>query len=185
METIEGILAAARAEIERLTPWETLAALGQGARLVDIRPSEQRRRDGLVPGAWAIDRNVLEWRLDPAGEYRVPALARRDRQLILICDEGCQSSLAAATLRHFGLATADVIGGVQLWRAEGLRLDPFDERADEAANASAPRRVGERANRDAPRRVGEAAKESNLPSGGLHRPAGFEGQMGHQTRAAP
>lgn len=173
METIDGILAAARAEIERLTPWETLVALGHGARLVDIRPSEQRRRDGLVPGAWVIDRNVLEWRLDPAGEYRVPALARRDRKLILICDEGCQSSLAAATLCRFGLAAADVIGGVQLWRAEGLHLAPFDERADAAANVSAPRRVG------------EAAKESNLPSGGLHRPAGFEGQMGHQTRAAP
>jgi rhodanese-related sulfurtransferase len=185
METIEGILAAARAEIERLTPWEALAALGRGARLVDIRPRAQRRRDGLVPGAWVIDRNVLEWRLDPAGEYRVPALARRDRRLILICDEGCQSSLAAATLCRFGLAAADVIGGVQLWRAEGLRLDPFEQEADEAANASAPRRVGGSADVRALEGVGEAAKESNLPSGGLHRPAGFEGQMGHQTRAAP
>lgn len=182
MQTIEGILAAARAEIERLTPGETLAAMGRGARLIDIRPGEQRQRDGLVPGARVIDRNVLEWRLDPASEYRVPELARRDRLLILICDEGCQSSLAAATLWRFGLAAADVIGGVQLWRAEGLRLDPFDERADEAANASAPRRA---ASANAPEGVGEAAKESNLPSGGLHRPAGFEGRMGHQTRAAP
>jgi rhodanese-related sulfurtransferase len=173
VETIEGILAAARAEIERLTPSETLAAMRQGAVLVDMRPSEQRRRDGLVPGARVIDRNVLEWRLDPSSEYRVPALARRDRQLILICDEGYQSSLAAATLSRLGLAAGDVIGGVQLWRAEGLRLDPFDERADAAAKVRAPWEVG------------EAAKESNLPSGGLHRPAGFEDRMGHQTRAAP
>jgi rhodanese-related sulfurtransferase len=185
METIEGILAAARAEIERLTPCETLAAMRQGAVLVDMRPSEQRWRDGLVPGARVIDRNVLEWRLDPAGEHRAPALARRDHQVILICDEGYQSSLAAATLCRLGLAAGDVIGGVQLWRAEGLRLDPFDEEADEAANASAPRKVGEVANAGAPGEVGEAAKESNLPSGGLHRPAGFEGRMGHQTRAAP
>lgn len=173
METIDRVLDAARAGIERLTPGETLAAMDQGAALIDIRPSEQRRRDGLLPGAWTIDRNVLEWRLDPAGEYHVPELARRDLWLILICDEGYQSSLAAATLCRFGLDAADVIGGVQLWRAEGRRLDPFEERADESANASAPRKVG------------EAAKESNLPSGGLHRPAGFEDRMGHQTRAAP
>jgi rhodanese-related sulfurtransferase len=168
METIDRMLAAARAEIERLTPGEALAAIGEGAVLVDIRPSEQRRRDGLVPGAWVIDRNVLEWRLEPESEHRVPGLARRDRQVMLICDEGYQSSLAAATLRRFGLDAADVIGGVQLWREEGLPLDPFDARVDEAA-----------------REAGEAAKESNLPSGGLHRPAGFEGQMGHQTLAAP
>jgi rhodanese-related sulfurtransferase len=161
METIDQVLAEARAEIERLTPAETVAAMRRGAIVVDIRPSEQRRQDGLVPGARVVDRNVLEWRLDPRSEWRLPALARRDRLVILVCNEGYQSTLAAATLRRFGLDAADVIGGVQLWRAEGLPLDAFDERAD------------------------EAAKESNLPSGGLHRPAGFEGQMGHQTPAAP
>lgn len=139
METIDRVLAAARAEIERLTPAETLVAMRGGAVLVDIRPSEQRRRDGLVPGARVIDRNVLEWRLDPASEYRVPALARRDRQLILICDEGYQSSLAAATLRRFGLAAADVIGGVQLWRAEGLRLDPAQPARPAPASATSRR----------------------------------------------
>lgn len=124
METIEAVLLAARAGIERLTPGEALAAMRRGAVLVDIRPGEQRGRDGLVPGAWVVDRNVLEWRLDPAGEYRIPALARRDHQVILICDEGYQSSLAAATLARLGLDAGDVIGGVQLWRAEGLPLDP-------------------------------------------------------------
>jgi rhodanese-related sulfurtransferase len=135
METIDQVLAAARAEIERLTPRETVTAIGDGAVLVDIRPSEQRRRDGLVPGARTIDRNVLEWRLDPASEYRIPDLARRERQVILICDEGYQSSLAAATLRRFGLDAADVIGGVQLWREEGLPLDPAQ--SDRLASASA------------------------------------------------
>ncbi|HET9163426.1 MAG TPA: rhodanese-like domain-containing protein [Solirubrobacterales bacterium] len=122
METIDQVLAAARAEIERLTPREALDATGQGAVLVDMRPVEQRRRDGLVPGARVVDRNVLEWRLDPASEHRIPDLARRDHQVILICDEGYQSSLAAATLCRFGLDAADVIGGVQLWREEGLPL---------------------------------------------------------------
>jgi rhodanese-related sulfurtransferase len=93
-----------------------------GAILIDIRPLEQRERDGLVPGAHVVARNVLEWRLDPCGAYREPALARLDRLVILICDEGYQSSLAAATVSGFGLKAGDVIGGVQEWRREGLRL---------------------------------------------------------------
>jgi rhodanese-related sulfurtransferase len=122
MLTAEGLLAAARSEIVRLTPAETLAAMEVGAILIDIRPIEQRVRDGMVPGACVISRNVLEWRLDPQGEYRDPTLARLDRRVILICDEGYQSSLAAATLRRFGLDVADVVGGVQAWRREGLEL---------------------------------------------------------------
>src|SRR3954451_12947765 len=114
--TAEGLLAAARAEIARVTPSEALAAMEAGAILVDIRSQEQRDRDGLLPGAQAVSRNVLEWRLDPRGEHRDPALARLDRRLILICDEGYQSSLAAANLRRFGLDVADVIGGARAWR---------------------------------------------------------------------
>jgi rhodanese-related sulfurtransferase len=152
----EDLLAEARSEIHRLTPAETVAAVEEGAVLVDIRPVEQRIRDGLVPAAHVIERNVLEWRLDPRGAHRDPAVADQDRQVILICDEGYQSSLAAANLRRLGLDAADVIGGVRAWRRAALAME-----------------------------IGEAAKESNLPSGGLHRPAGFEGQMGHQTPAAP
>jgi rhodanese-related sulfurtransferase len=122
--TVDGLLAAARAEIDRLTPAEALAAMRSGAVVVDIRPIEQRDRDGHVPGAHVIARNVLEWRLDPQSEHRNPDLARLDRQVIVICDQGYQSSLAAATLRRFGLDAADVIGGVQSWRDEGLRLSP-------------------------------------------------------------
>jgi rhodanese-related sulfurtransferase len=124
LTTVEEVLAEARAEIDRLTPAEAHRAAQHGALLIDIRPLEQRRRDGLVPGATVVDRNVLEWRLDPEGEHRIPELARRDRRVILICDEGYQSSLAAATLRRFALDSCDVIGGVQEWMAAGLPLEP-------------------------------------------------------------
>jgi rhodanese-related sulfurtransferase len=124
LTTVEDLLAEARAEIDRLSPAEAHAAAQTGAILVDIRPLEQRRRDGLVPDAAVVERNVLEWRLDPNGEHRDPALARPDRRIILICDEGYQSSLAAAALRRFGLDACDVIDGVQGWMAASLPLHP-------------------------------------------------------------
>jgi rhodanese-related sulfurtransferase len=123
LTTVEELLAEARAEIDRLTPAEAQEAAHNGDLLVDIRPVEQRRRDGLVPGAAIVDRNVLEWRLDPEGDHRNPDLARPDRRIVLICDEGYQSSLVAATLRRFGLEACDVIGGVQDWLAAGLPLE--------------------------------------------------------------
>jgi rhodanese-related sulfurtransferase len=122
--TVEDLLAEARAGIDRFTPAETQAAAEAGALLVDMRPLEQRLRDGLVPGAVVVERNVLEWRLDPQGDHRDPALALTDRLVILICDEGYQSSLAAATLCRFGLDAGDLIGGVQDWMAAGLPLEP-------------------------------------------------------------
>jgi rhodanese-related sulfurtransferase len=124
LTTVEELLAEAAAEIDRLTPAEAQAAAQQGDLLVDIRPVEQRQRDGLVPGAAIVDRNVLEWRLDPDGEHRDPGLARRDRRVVLICNEGYQSVLAAATLRRFDLDSCDVIDGVQGWMAAGLPLHP-------------------------------------------------------------
>jgi len=124
LTTVEELLAEAAAEIDRLTPAEAQAAAAEGGLLIDIRPLEQRQRDGLVPGATIVDRNVLEWRLDPDGEHRNPDLAHRDRPIILICNEGYQSVLAAATLRRFGLDSCDVIDGVQGWIAAGLPLEP-------------------------------------------------------------
>jgi len=121
--TVEELLATAREEIWRLAPAEAQAAVGRGALLIDIRQAHQRDRDGLVPGAYVIERNVLEWRLDPRGAHRDPRLARADVPVILICDEGYQSSLAAALLRAFGLDSGDVIGGVQAWREDGLPLE--------------------------------------------------------------
>ena len=124
--TAEELLAMARMEIARLTPLEALAALRTGAILIDIRPVEQRSRDGFLPDAYVIPRNVLEWRLDPHGEHRDTNVPCLDRRVIVICDEGYQSSLAAANLRRFGLDAADVIGGVQSWLRAGLELRPGD-----------------------------------------------------------
>lgn len=93
--------------------------------LVDIRPSEQRMAEGEVPGAIIIGRNVLEWRLDPRSEARIPALARPDARIIVMCSEGYASTLAAASLRRIGLRDAtDLDGGFQAWQAAGLPTRP-------------------------------------------------------------
>jgi rhodanese-related sulfurtransferase len=115
--TITALLAEARAELTRLTPAQARNEIASGALMVDIRPVEQRARDGELPGARVIARNVLEWRLDSSCEY----------QVILVCDEGYQSSLAAATLRRLGVDATDMIGGVQAWRAQGLPLEPYSD----------------------------------------------------------
>ena len=122
---VDVLLAAARRGLCRVEPAEALAAIGDGAALVDIRSDLQRAQDGLLPGAIFIARNVLEWRCDPASPWRDPSVAQTQRRLILICNEGYQSSLAAATLQELGLAHAtDVIGGFQGWRADGLPVQP-------------------------------------------------------------
>ena len=119
--TVDELLAAARSTLQRLTPDEACAALAHGAVLVDIRSDHQRDRDGIVPGARYVPRNVLEWRCDPASEARDPAVSQPGQLLMLMCDEGYQSSLAAANLQRFGLTRAtDVIGGFQAWRDAGL-----------------------------------------------------------------
>jgi rhodanese-related sulfurtransferase len=122
-ETIDELLDEARDGLDRLSPSDAERAVGAGALLVDIRSEGQRARDGLPAGARFVQRNVLEWRLDPDSPHRDPALARRDRVVILICNEGYQSSLAAATLRRFGLDATDVIGGFQAWKAAGLPVE--------------------------------------------------------------
>ncbi len=92
--------------------------------LVDTRTMEQRARDGGIPGALVVDRTVLEWRLDPASKSRLPEAANHDVRVILICDQGYSSSLAAASLQGLGLVNAtDVIGGFEAWKAAGLPVD--------------------------------------------------------------
>ena len=118
--TVEQLLDEARAKLDRLTPAQANAAHHDGAILIDIRSELQRSRDGELPGAKRFARNVLEWRLDPNSPDRDPEVARRDIQLIVICNEGFQSSLAAATLQRFGLQATDVIGGFQAWRSASL-----------------------------------------------------------------
>ena len=117
--SIDVLLERARSSLIRLEPAEALRAMASGAMLVDIRPLEQRERDGTIPGALIIDRNVLEWRLDPASEFRDRTVDNQQAVLI-ICNEGYSSSLAAATLRLLGRDATDVIGGFQKWSRNGL-----------------------------------------------------------------
>jgi rhodanese-related sulfurtransferase len=119
--TVEDLMAAARSRLRRVEPAEVAAELERGAVLVDIRSDAQRAAGGLLPNAVFIARNVLEWRCDPASEWRDPAVSDPSRRVILICEEGYQSSLAAATLQELGLPDAtDVVGGFQAWRDAGL-----------------------------------------------------------------
>ena len=119
--TVDELLARARAMLpHRPAPAEALQAQASGALLVDIRGDDQRRA-GLIPGAIVVPRNSLEWRCDPASEWRHPAIARRDLTIILVCDQGYQSSLAAAALQQLGLIHAtDLDGGFTAWAAAGL-----------------------------------------------------------------
>ncbi len=123
--TIDEHLARARSALERLSPKEAAAAHDDGALLIDIRPIHQRSADGEIPGALVIDRNVLEWRLDPAGPDRIPEVEGYDQPMIVFCDEGYASSLAAASLQAVGLRRAtDLDGGYQAWRAAGFPTTP-------------------------------------------------------------
>lgn len=118
---IDEVLSRARVGLDRLSPRAAFEAVSEGAVLVDIRPVEQRREEGEVPGAVIISRNVLEWRLDPRSEARIEELARFDAQIIVFCSEGYASSLAAVSLRELGLTRAtDVVGGFRDWVATGL-----------------------------------------------------------------
>ena len=115
------MLAESRRGVRRLTPWEAAAAAGRGALLVDTRTEAQRRHQGEIPGAVVIDRTVLEWRLDPGSEFRIPEATGYDVEVVVLCRQGYSSSLAAASLRRVGLHRAtDVIGGVEAWMAAGL-----------------------------------------------------------------
>jgi rhodanese-related sulfurtransferase len=125
MAAIDDLLAQARRRLERLDAAQARAAVEDGALLIDIRAESQRAREGVVPGSVFIPRNVLEWRCDPTSPHRDPAIDGRERRLIVMCNEGYQSSLAAATLHDLGLTTAtDLDGGFQAWKAAGFPVEP-------------------------------------------------------------
>jgi rhodanese-related sulfurtransferase len=114
--TIDELLMAARARLNRVMPEDLAAEQANGALVVDIRNREQRERDGELPGALVIDRNVLEWRLDPSSPHRISDAFDYDRRIIVVCNEGYSSSLAASTLQDLGLHRAtDLVGGFQRW----------------------------------------------------------------------
>ena len=118
LPAIDSLLAHARSMLVRVQPERLADELAGGAILIDIRPIEQRQRDGILPGAIVIDRNVLEWRLDPTSPHRLPIATGADARLIIVCNEGYSSSLAAATLQELGLRSAtDLVGGFQVWRS--------------------------------------------------------------------
>jgi rhodanese-related sulfurtransferase len=153
--------------------------------LVDIRSDSQRASDGLIPAAVFVARNVLEWRLDPSWEHRDPMLARRDHQVIVICNEGYQSSLAAANLRRLGLDASDVIGGFQAWREAGLpvaqpertkrvRRGPRCRPSSGRRPAPAPQQTSQQASprhASRPSRTATAAITSAVIGSAHHQPA--------------
>ena len=137
--TIDEILTAARVRLLRLTAEEAYAACAAGATLIDIRPAALRAAAGEVPGSVVIERNHLEWRLDPASDARLPWVTGYELRPIVICAEGYTSSLAAAALQDLGLALAtDVIGGYRAWQAAGLPTARAEERAAVIAPGASP-----------------------------------------------
>jgi rhodanese-related sulfurtransferase len=125
---IGDILDAARQRLRRPGPAEALRAIRGGALLVDIRPQAQRAAEGIVPGALHVERNVLEWRFDPASEARLPQVTGYDQHVIIMCSRGYASSLAAASLQDLGLVNAtDLAGGFLAWAGAGLPCQPGAE----------------------------------------------------------
>ena len=119
--TIDDLLAAARARLDRVDPRHAAELIAEGAILVDTRPQWQRAAEGEFPDALVIERNHLEWRLDPTSEARIPEAVDHDVRWIVACSEGYSSSLAAASLQDLGLRNAtDMDGGFQAWRTAGL-----------------------------------------------------------------
>ena len=122
MKSIDQLLAEAQARLHRLTPAQALAAQNSGALLVDTRSERDRGLEGAIPGALVVERTVLEWRLDPASDTHIPQ-ASYDAHVVVVCNDGYSSSLAAATLQDLGVHRAtDMIGGFRAWKAAGLSV---------------------------------------------------------------
>lgn len=135
---IDGLLGRAREQIDRVTPAQALAEAGEGALIVDTRPVEQRARHGEVdlPGVLVVDRNVLEWRLDPTSGAALPQADAAARVLVL-CQQGYSSSLAAQALREIGVRRAgDVVGGFEAWLADGLPVRAWDSSPEAVTGAT-------------------------------------------------
>ena len=139
--TLAELLEEASARIERLEPTDAFAEAEAGSLIVDIRSDASRERDGVVPGSLHVPRTVLEWRFAGDSEWRSPYAVGRDDRVILLCDHGFSSILAAASLADLGFTrTADVVGGFVAWRDAGLPTIPAPppRPADERAGMGPP-----------------------------------------------
>ncbi|MFE7315885.1 rhodanese-like domain-containing protein [Streptomyces sp. NPDC057555] len=124
MSAVDELLARARSRLTRVDPARAAALQEAGGLLVDIRYALLRERDGTIPGALVVERNELEWRLDPTGAHRAPEATHHALPVVVICNEGYASSLAAVSLHDLGLHRAtDLVGGFQAWRAAGLPVE--------------------------------------------------------------
>ncbi|HYA67580.1 MAG TPA: rhodanese-like domain-containing protein [Acidimicrobiales bacterium] len=116
--SVDDLVERARRRIRRVGPHELRGVLGEGGLLIDIRPASQRAEEGGLPGAHVVERNVLEWRLDPGCAHRLAAVRDRDQPVVVVCSAGYASSLAAASLADLGYTrAADLVGGFQAWRS--------------------------------------------------------------------
>lgn len=142
--TINEVLADAQSRLRRLTPAEARGRARDGWLVVDTRSADERRAHGAIPGSVHAPLSVLEWRVDPASGHQEPAIAGHEERLILLCADGCSSSLAALRLREIGYsATTDVIGGFGGWVAAGLPVKPVNRRPRAArGRAGRPRGRG-------------------------------------------
>jgi rhodanese-related sulfurtransferase len=141
---VDDLLREARARIERLDPPAALAAMREGALLVDVRTDGERERHGIAAGSLHLPRSVLEWRMDPEAEFRNPAVGGLDRHVIVMCAEGFSSSFAAATLTELGFVrVSDVVGGFTAWKAAGLPVREAPARAPDTLPGMAPPDVDE------------------------------------------
>ena len=114
----DDLVAEARRRIRRVRPAQLVSVRAAGGLVVDIRPEARRRAEGELDGAVVVERNVLEWRLDPLGAYRLPQVRDHDQWIVVVCSEGYASSLAAASLVDLGFGNAaDLEGGFQAWQA--------------------------------------------------------------------
>ncbi len=122
---IDDVVRRARARYQRLDAPQAARAQAEGALIVDTRSEAQRQKGGAIPGALVVERNHLEWRLDPTSPHRARQVEGYDQQVVVVCAEGYSSSLAAVSLLDLGLRRAtDVIGGFEAWSAAGLPIEP-------------------------------------------------------------
>ena len=125
MSAVDRLLAEARRGLRRVDALGAKQIHDEGGLLIDIRPEAQRAEFGDIPGALVVERNDLEWRLDPGGSHRLPEAGDPDRPVVVVCQEGYASSLAAATLLHVGrTAVTDLDGGFVAWKHAGLPTTP-------------------------------------------------------------